>query len=481
MVDQSWGTKTVVAPTTGDAQSIPYQFLVGSDVGLESPQISAGKEALWATLDGVTGTLPATPANFANPTADEFLTWHSAHQNQYIIQHGSGGIATITNGGTLTAVRSTNGRDVYVVENLNKNDFAFMPKADQEIIAGTTAFRTTLASRLTLLPNNASATNTVGEARTLVKGIVTAAITQMNNNRGNMSAADVDAFTDQLDNLNLRLDDMAVFSKTDIEEKVDDIKARYDRANAFKNYPAQGSATNFKSTDDDATIIAGYAKFIEQEKRIRDLDNAKFDISRTGAVQDKSLDVPNLVFLFQLYANLQTEAIVSSETEEIQQQNKFLQDYSAMQAIINRTLKVFDDTGDDAAKEKHRILDKADEGVVSEPDLSVIRIFEEDNNGTHPSHPIEILRGLPRRPDGEFLRGTGSDSNKASNTNWLKTQWDAFATELSDSVSLINQETQIKMNEINSMDKQKNRNFDLANNALRKMTDMIQTISRTTS
>ena len=47
-----------------------------------------------------------------------------------------------------------------------------------------------------------------------------------------------------------------------------------------------------------------------------------------------------------------------------------------------------------------------------------------------------------------------------------------------DAVTLLNQNSQLKQNDISSMDKQKSRNFDLANSALQKMADAIQNIAR---
>ena len=69
------------------------------------------------------------------------------------------------------------------------------------------------------------------------------------------------------------------------------------------------------------------------------------------------------------------------------------------------------------------------------------------------------------------------NSNGNLNTK-LKDTWNAFNSSLSDTVSQLNQQSQLKMNDINSATKQKDRHFDLANNSLSKMNDMIQTIAR---
>ena len=61
---------------------------------------------------------------------------------------------------------------------------------------------------------------------------------------------------------------------------------------------------------------------------------------------------------------------------------------------------------------------------------------------------------------------------------YRKGKWDSFSTQLADTVTILNQQNQIKQNDIENAKKQENRHFDLANNALRKMNDMLLTIGR---
>jgi hypothetical protein len=56
--------------------------------------------------------------------------------------------------------------------------------------------------------------------------------------------------------------------------------------------------------------------------------------------------------------------------------------------------------------------------------------------------------------------------------------WDSSSTQLNDSVTLLNQRNQLKQNEIESAARQQNRHFDLGNNALKKMNDLLMTIGR---
>lgn len=56
--------------------------------------------------------------------------------------------------------------------------------------------------------------------------------------------------------------------------------------------------------------------------------------------------------------------------------------------------------------------------------------------------------------------------------------WSGYGTRLSDTVTLINQETQIQMNAISTLEKEKNRYFEMGNNALAKLNEIVQSIAR---
>ena len=52
------------------------------------------------------------------------------------------------------------------------------------------------------------------------------------------------------------------------------------------------------------------------------------------------------------------------------------------------------------------------------------------------------------------------------------------ATQLSATITILNQQNQIRQNEIQNAAKQANRHFELGNNALRKMNDILMSIGR---
>lgn len=505
----------VLDQTPGLTKDIPYHFLPGSDVGLDSAVNEAASEALFPTYDGVTNKLPP-PSATANPdfatdfakspsalTADKFLNWHSAHQLEYIQSKGTTipgtnpaqkAVVVGTSPNTMTAVASSDGLRVYVVENLQKRDFSIMPTKDQQAIAATAAFTTNgVGARLALTTSETLIMEGDGvDGSTTERGIndvisdIKTLFPDASTSVGLMSKDDRDVFLKEIQNIIDRVQNhMKVYSFTDIMKQVTEVSERFRRAIEFARTPGADGGPNNETTafgdgkqyrnvvslDGGETIKRGFQVFMEQEKRMLAIDNERLKIASTGLVKDKRLDAPNLVFLLQLQYNLTVEAKSTAETQEINQQNDLLKTYALMQQIINDTVKNFNHSD---SKDDRALLGKngADHltSELTDQQAKVISMFEDALNGAR--HPIEILRKVSRPLEDAF-----NNDNKKLN-EYLKPHWDAFATQLSDTVTLINQESQIKMNDINSLDKQKNRHFDLANGALQKMNEMIQNIAR---
>ena len=74
-----------------------------------------------------------------------------------------------------------------------------------------------------------------------------------------------------------------------------------------------------------------------------------------------------------------------------------------------------------------------------------------------------------------FMIREGEDDLGLS--RFKKTVWDTYSTQLSDAVTQINQQVQLIQNEVSEATTQKNRHFDLGDNALTKMYDMIGKIT----
>lgn len=474
-----------------------------------------------------------------NLRPEDFRSWHSAHQLQYLHQREPSSRAALIGKntaagieGAITAVMSADGKEVFILEDLKKTDIARLSLADQQLIANHESFRVghgddkpAIAAILGLLPlqgekiGDASASS-VGDAKAALIALVNQASTGLGNLKDvrlsdGTTRNDVSFFKDQLKNLETRINNSAVFSRSEIEKVISEVTTRHKRALAFNittsasAYPTgSGSPTtqyqNVVSTDNNAGINRGYDTFLKNERRLLELDNSRLSVASTGVTANRKLDVPNLVYFIQLQYNLTAETKVTIETEEISQQNALLQIYGQMQKIVNNVAKAF--TGDDDEKTDRNILgrdkdtakdDKDDDsdgidkddsvtrlsGSFTDQEIRVISMFEDLLSRTNASssndifkHPMETLRSIDR-PTQDFFDQSGTPAK----LNWyVKTTWDIFNTQLSDTVTLINQENQIKMNDINSMNKQKDRHFDLANGALSKMFDTIQSIARAT-
>jgi hypothetical protein len=98
-------------------------------------------------------------------------------------------------------------------------------------------------------------------------------------------------------------------------------------------------------------------------------------------------------------------------------------------------------------------------------------IFEDDR-----THPLESLYGASR----PSISIVDTRPNAADHSLKLMTkgEWDSFATQLNETVTILNQQNQIRQNEIQNAEKQANRHFELGNNALRKMNDILMSIGR---
>ncbi|MEM9717315.1 MAG: hypothetical protein AAF826_12445, partial [Pseudomonadota bacterium] len=276
--------------------------------------------------------------------------------------------------------------------------------------------------------------------------------------------------------------------------RIDEILRRAERANEFfvvvQTPPSpittetdrpQGQNINVNAPVgadlSQSTLRDGFNTFIAQETRIRDLDNQRLQLAQTGLLNGgRALDGPNLIAIFQLNYNLTREAEVNAETEELNQQNALLQIYAAVQQLVNDALREFG-TGEEGAEELRTITGSESEDVffdsLSEEQQNLIAFVEDEmRRQSSVGHPIETLRGI-NRPDLDIVANGDGDLNRFSQ-NTLN----IFASQLADTVTQINQESQILTNEISSINRERNRNFDLANNALRRLNDTLLTIAR---
>lgn len=481
---------------------IPYHYLPGSDVGTESPEIAEGADARFPVFDGSSAdkSLPTAsrPDDFDKQPnqikIDDFLSWHSSYQLEYIKKFG----APSANAGkeigippaTATIMLATDGSRTYVVQKLDKATISKMPLADQQRLA---TFSTFYSKNTTTGVETGQAINLgLTTDKTVVQAALTAQKTAITNNT-NVPAADKQVFLDQIANIQKQLDAMAIFSPIDVGNLVNDLKERFTRVDAFagswtettKSFTKDGNTVTYTdgvvSLDGGQAIRNGYTLFMTQEKQILALQNKRLEIAGlkdpTGDPLPSSIDVPTLVYMLQLNYNLNDEAKMAIQTEEINQTNALLKTYAEMQSAVNETVKAFNPTKQEEARSvynyndgKDKDDDDATRATTALSQHKILSMFEDALGSVQ--HPIEKLKGITRAKQDMF------ENNTNYINKWTKSTWDTFGSQLSDRVTLINQESQIKMNNVNSLDKQKNRHFDLANNALSKMSEILQNIAR---
>lgn len=181
------------------------------------------------------------------------------------------------------------------------------------------------------------------------------------------------------------------------------------------------------------------------------------------------------MFLFPTFQNYSNEAEAEARSEELKQLQRLLEDYTAFQKLINATLQVFDP------------VKLADPDTVEEPGLKgqgsinasfdaqerrLIAMFDARLTGAVANsswNPVEVTRTLARPVDS--LQSFGSLLTQNS-----KTFWDALARNIAEATKILNQDSQLRMDEISSLNRQKHRNYDLATNTLNNLADMLRSI-----
>jgi len=257
----------------------------------------------------------------------------------------------------------------------------------------------------------------------------------------------------------------------------------------------------------NVTINNGYVNMMNQEKQIANLANAAYqqstglDLAGHTVARPQNLDAPALIFQFQLNANLTQEAEIAISTEVVKQLNALLTTYNNMQQMVNATLARFTATNDAQADAQ------ATQPLFNSTGGNIINLPTPTAGATNPAnlfdsvatmfsqtlprntHPLEALFGIARPvatlvQNNDVTDGNGKKIKGVVTGGYIglqKSQWTSFNDQLSAAVTQLNQQSQILTNSIDSLTKQKDRHFDLGNNALSKMADMIQTIGRNIS
>jgi len=522
---------TIIQPTTGETlpppENDPFGNLLGTSAGLDPSVNDAGAQAVFPRLSfdpGSPDSLLAkagAPAGFGTPPAalspDVFATWHTAYQAEYINANGGGIIQIGTPPGpTIHATISSTQDKVYILETLQKSDFATMTLADQTRIAATDVFRITLAPRFGLSASPDDVNAAIQNARADIAN--TNVNDPVHGNSGYVSSDDKDVFRQELNNIQTRMQTMGVFSTTEIGSAVKAIQDRFDRVAAFaKAFQTTPTPSNFNrpghidtqfndvvSLDNGAAVASGLQNFMNAEKQILAADNASLQLAATGTLQGltKHLDAPALLAAFQMNASLKDQAINAADTEEINQINELLKTYNALQELINQTIATFNPSNSDEKRgllgydensdlpnntlgqnpPKHVDLDFLAQGnhtqdnnqltppALSPDQIKVISMFEQQLGGI--AHPIEDLFGIAR-PKFDFF------SNRGCTLNYFqKSFWDQASATLGNAVQQISEQNQLMFNDINVREKQRTAEFQSAQDALTKAADIASTIGR---
>lgn len=244
-----------------------------------------------------------------------------------------------------------------------------------------------------------------------------------------------------------------------------------------------------------STINSGYQKMIQAERQTLALQNQMNAVASTGSIANsngignKALDLPNLIFLLQLYTNLIDEQQNAAATEVVNQQNNVLNAYSQMQSLVNAVQGTFDPktqteqrdifgnkTTTSANNTAYTYLTPYDlltQNKATQAQLNILSMF--DKVAGQQLSPIEKLYGISRPTQALF-----DDANKGTGNSiaYTATAWNSFGTSLSSAVTQINQQTQIQMNNIDTLNKEKDQHFNLANNCLSKLNDILAAIGR---
>ncbi|QUS54376.1 hypothetical protein KGB56_13325 [Pseudovibrio brasiliensis] len=429
------------------------------------------------------------PANYNNPTPQQFLSWHPAVQLRYLrdnfteSQIQSGNTVIGTGADQVGVIRSDDKRSITVVNELTKSRIFQHTKTEQERLANNPVFKTRIAPLLDLLPN---ADTDLASSRAVITNLINTEINKINSmpltNKTSSSDrdkfnTDKQAYVKQLEMLRDNVPNSGIYARSDLATEMQEIVKRFERAHAYFDVktpnlanPARNS-TNVLTPDSNASINRGYAVFIEQEQRILAIKQAEQQMLSAGGITNADgtisrLDLPTLVALIQNQASLKQQAVITMRTEQLTQLNQLSQAYAEMQRIVNEALKKFDDTGKDADKEKHSLSVSFDN--PSQFSTAVAYMFEDYASGK--PHPVEKEFNITR-PTHDLINNSNGSKN-----SFKRTQWERFSTQLSDAVTLLN--PQLLTNDINQDNREQNRSYEQATGTVRRSFDLNIQIAR---
>ncbi|WP_158241876.1 hypothetical protein [Tabrizicola sp. TH137] len=477
--------------------------------------------AIFPEFDGLTQLALPLPADYASPSLASFLNWHSAHQVQYLKDQApnwtAGDLRLLTFGTSVdptqneTFLLTADGKQVLRIATLQPTEIARLALADQERLAMLPAFRELHANPMGLWPAddifNLAASGgtappaTVDEARARIETeilapfetLVLAAADPTRRNETitaeNLAALYPNLFLDQIASLRRRLDRMAVFNPDVISQMVADLNTRFTRLQSYSTVTPPGTTdatsrltTSVNSIDNLAGINRALQIFLQSELRQRDILATNDVIVFDGTFQNRAVDTPLMVFLFQTQENYSDEADAQARSEELNQTKSLLEAYAKMQQFVNDTIRSFDPTqfqkdneNNPDAVERKSFMNVANTASLnlSTQDLLVVSMFDRT------FAPANGNSFLPIERETNSTRPTFPITNPAASSvlvAYTQQEWDLFSQDLSKISKVLSADSEARMDAINRVAKEKNRHYELATETVTKMTEILRSI-----
>lgn len=484
--------------------------------------------ALFPEFDGVSNVALPLPADYASPSYEGFLNWHSAHQLAFLKEtlpnYAVGDRRAVTFGASAnpyenqTFLLSADGRRVIHVNRLQTGDIARLSLADQTVLADLPAFRALHANPLGLWPADdvygvAAAGGTPPPATadaarqqllagvTALEGVVQASThyvaTQSSDaiDASNATQFFGNLIMDQLGYLRQRIGTMAIFNPDAVNRMISDLKDRFDRMETYAKVTRpvtdtfEGMTFRANSTDGLRSLDSALQVFAATEVQQRNLAKEVTGIAATGKYNKRDVDTPLMVFLFQRDENYSAEADAQARSEELSQMNALIQAYTRIQKVVNDTLQKFDPIqfqkdheNDDKAVERKALnggTHLAALNLTADEKL-LISMFDttylEAANNTY--HPLEVSTNA-LRPTFDMIGPLGLDAGMrltATLVAHTQKEWDLFSQNLAKTAKLLSQDSQARMDEVNKISRAKNRNYELATDTIGKMAEILRSI-----
>ncbi len=446
------------------------------------PYLDGSSEAtrLPSPVDGEGNVLDLQTVALEEITPEFFLGLHSAHQLE-LLHRFEGSFVLGDGDGRLDVLMAADKRTVLVLQNLSSADLAGLSPADQEAIVEYTS-KPEIPDEVKeglALAWNVTIGGTVEENRNSATQIIQDAIDDIKAN----DSSNADDYIAQMELLKSFVDKNALISESNIQAEIDAIVERFTRMHTFEqaitSFDADYSVgDNTMSLDNNETMRAGLQVFLDEEKRVLEAKNERLAQVSVAGVKD----LASLISVLQLTYEIQREAEVAISTAELEQLNGLLSDHAEMQRLVNDALKDFS-TGEDANEEQRDILGNESVGQVNliedDPNLTnkeklALAMFE--SSGVTKAHPLETLYGITRPT--QNIMNSRADRTEVDLIAKSQSDWNIFQTQISDAVTLVNQQAQILSNDVSTFNQEQNRHFEMANTALKRMMDMINSIAR---